>query len=588
MTTADGPVAQPGATIPDDLARAISAARRHAAELLAIPHVVNVRGGWKFVDGRISTEAAVVVSVDRKLAAPPPGEAIPPAVDGVPTDVRTASPVEQLVKLAATQPAAADALDAATVGAAAAEPFLIDQVQAPAADPLAEADLPVITYQPPPGASLAPVTGAVAITCYVAPENGWRKLQPFIAATQSEFVLGMYDFTAPHIFAAAKNVLTGSAATWRQTIGPRESLSTDPSSNKANDLPEATIITGLHAAGGNRFESVFADVGHGHTFSSAYHIKVAVRDQAAVWLSSGNWQSSNVSTLSFFATGADPAQLRRFNREWNVVVESPALAATFRTYLEGDFETAENVAPAPADAVEADLPALVQPIGPDVAADLPAPEPHPSRTFVYTAADPLTIQPILTPDNYLEVVLELLRTRPQRRLYFQNQSLSPNQSPSPRWAELVQLLAGYSQDASLDVRIIIRDIGDVRKTLESIKTAGFDMDRVKVQTDCHTKGIVIDSETVLLGSHNWTNEGVQVNRDASLLIRRPEIARYYERVFLHDWERMARSRIVEDAMPLLAPGGPGGLDPVEVDALGFDAADGEPTRRIAWSDWLPE
>jgi phosphatidylserine/phosphatidylglycerophosphate/cardiolipin synthase-like enzyme len=128
------------------------------------------------------------------------------------------------------------------------------------------------------------------------------------------------------------------------------------------------------------------------------------------------------------------------------------------------------------------------------------------------------------------------------------------------------------------VRIIIRDIGDVRKTLESIKAANFDMDRVKVQTDCHTKGIVIDSETVLLGSHNWTNQGVQVNRDASLLIRRPEIARYYERVFLHDWERMARFRIFEDAMPVLAPNDPG-----ELDALG-DA----PMRTISWSDWQPE
>ena len=27
--------------------------------------------------------------------------------------------------------------------------------------------------------------------------------------------------------------------------------------------------------------------------ASAYHIKVAVRDGAAIWLSSGNWQSSN-------------------------------------------------------------------------------------------------------------------------------------------------------------------------------------------------------------------------------------------------------------------------------------------------------
>jgi phosphatidylserine/phosphatidylglycerophosphate/cardiolipin synthase-like enzyme len=144
----------------------------------------------------------------------------------------------------------------------------------------------------------------------------------------------------------------------------------------------------------------------------------------------------------------------------------------------------------------------------------------------------------------------------------------------------VQLLAGYSQDPALDVRIIIRNIGDIRKTLESIKVAGFDMARVKVQVDCHTKGIVIDSETVLLGSHNWTDQGVQVNRDASLLIRRPEIARYYERVFLHDWERLARFRIDESAMPVPPVAGIGL-------AAGFEPSSPR-ARRIAWSQWLPE
>jgi phosphatidylserine/phosphatidylglycerophosphate/cardiolipin synthase-like enzyme len=50
----------------------------------------------------------------------------------------------------------------------------------------------------------------------------------------------------------------------------------------------------------------------------------------------------------------------------------------------------------------------------------------------------------------------------------------------------------------------------------------------------------VDSEAVLVGSHNWTNQGVTANRDASLIFRHPEIARYYERVFLFDWERLAR------------------------------------------------
>ena len=52
-----------------------------------------------------------------------------------------------------------------------------------------------------------------------------------------------------------------------------------------------------------RFRSEFASIGSGGTFASAYHIKVAVRDHAAFWLSSGNWQSSNQPAIDPLAWG---------------------------------------------------------------------------------------------------------------------------------------------------------------------------------------------------------------------------------------------------------------------------------------------
>jgi hypothetical protein len=40
----------------------------------------------------------------------------------------------------------------------------------------------------------------------------------------------------------------------------------------------------------------------------------------------------------------------------------------------------------------------------------------------------------------------------------------------------------------------------------------------------------------MLGSHNLTNEGALYNRDASLLVRDPAVAAYFEKVFLFDWD----------------------------------------------------
>ncbi|MFZ0750476.1 MAG: phospholipase D-like domain-containing protein, partial [Pyrinomonadaceae bacterium] len=240
----------------------------------------------------------------------------------------------------------------------------------------------------------------------------------------------------------------------------------------------------------------------------------------------------------------------RFNREWHVVCENPILAKRFQVFLDHDFRTAstsEEAALIPETMPELLLPmeALLEEERAAVGLDV-----FPPQKFTFTADSPLTVQPILTPDNYLEVVLKFLRKRPRRTLYFQNQSLNPIKSPTPEFKELMGRLVKYSNDPDLDVRFIFRNIGPIRKKLESLQAAGFNMERIRTQAGCHTKGIIVDSETILLGSHNVTNQGVQANRDASLLIRHAGIAKYYEKVFLHDWEKLSKPTIREELVPI--------------------------------------
>ena len=566
------PAARPGVetAVPAELAAAIESARTFRDMLMQLPQVVSVRGGYRFQDGRITQTPAVVVAVERKLEGLAPAQQIPDVLpDGTPTDVTVADPVERLE---------AQGVTSARVSR---PPLLIDQIQAAAPEAEGLEAVPVITYEPPSGASLAPVTGPMAITCHVSPDAGWSVLRPFLEEAHQEVTLGMYDFTAPHIYQAVRSLLRDSDVLWRQTLGPNESLpgSDDIDSTKANDKPEADIILGLSRVAKERFESTFAHVGAGKTFASAYHIKVAIRDAAATWLSSGNWQSSNQPAIDLLDPAADRKLIPLYNREWHAVIESPELADTFRRYLRHDFETAEQTPEVGLEVAPAALPDLLVPVDELLEEERGAVglEVFPPARFAFGARDPLTVQPILTPDNYLDVVLDLLRKRPNERLYFQNQSLNPVKEPTPAWAELLRLLVEYSNDEALDVRIIFRNIGPIRNKLESLQAAGFNMDRIRVQKGCHTKGIVIDSATVLLGSHNWTNQGVEANRDASLLIDHPEIAGYYERVFLHDWDHLARAAIREEAMPIpVIPG----QETAGAEAVAF--------RRVPWSAWMEE
>lgn len=536
--------------MPDELKRAVEAASAHRARLMQIPQVVAVRAGYLFRNGEITSIPAVVVAI-RTVPGKPFDKAaimaelnIPSTLDGVPVDLEIADPFQQLMSEGVTE--AAPLIRRRPQ-------LLIDEIQASDAEAELMEAIPVITYEPPENGDLSPVTGAMTITCHVSPDAGWKVLKPFLEGTNRKLHLGMYDFTAPHIYRTARTLLKESGVEWQQVLGPKESLPTedDVDSTKANDLKESSVVRGLKRVASDRFNNSFAHVGSGRTFASAYHIKVAVRDDRAFWLSSGNWQSSNQPEIDFFDENADRQLISRFNREWHVVCESPLLAKRFQVFLDHDFETAATTEEA-AVVSELALPALAVPVEEFLEEERAAVglEVFAPQKFTFTAQNPLTVQPILTPDNYLEVVLEFLRKKPRRRLYFQNQSLNPIKSPTPEYAELLKLLARYSKDPDLDVRFIFRNIGPIRKKLESLQAAGFNMSRVRMQSGCHTKGIIVDSETILLGSHNITNSGVEVNRDASLLIRHSGIAQYYERVFLHDWEKLSKPTIREESVPV--------------------------------------
>ena len=78
-----------------------------------------------------------------------------------------------------------------------------------------------------------------------------------------------------------------------------------------------------------------------------------------------------------------------------------------------------------------------------------------------------------------------------------------------------------------------------------------------MQANCHTKGIVVDRRRVLIGSQNWSNHGVSVNRDASLLFEDAPLAEYFAGIFADDWNNLAQPRIGSEWVPVVvaAPGG---------------------------------
>ncbi len=53
----------------------------------------------------------------------------------------------------------------------------------------------------------------------------------------------------------------------------------------------------------------------------------------------------------------------------------------------------------------------------------------------------------------------------------------------------------------------------------------------------------------LVGSHNWTTAGTGYNRDASLIFYDRDIAKFYQDIFLYDWNRIGPAK-VDESLPM--------------------------------------
>lgn len=512
-TTGSGPNPPSPSPIPMPTKEQVFTAVRSARSQLANrDDVVAIKPGYRFENGEITDQRAVVIAVNRKLelgALEARGRTkLPDYIDGVRTDITVAS---------------------------AQDLFGIDMDEA--AQPSWHTN-----YKPRPDLPLTrrPVNGKFVI--HTGPDASWPQLGPFLSKTRKSLVVAMYDFGATNVANGVLDAVKGQAETISMVLQMGGKV-------HDGDLTDAEAVAQIRDAKGNKFDFAPASVGTNGIFDSAYHIKVAVRDHNAMWLSSGNWQSSNQPNVAPLTNKDDaPSALRLYNREWHAILENAELSKLYEDHILRDLEEAKTVTEA--GIVSEQLVFLPANLAMDT---LEAPQ-KPRYFQPLTGERTIDVQPILTPDNYIDVVLPFIQSA-KSRIYFQNQSFN-TRTVGDNYRRLLDALL-EKQKGGLDVRIIFRSFGsEDRDIISNAKDYGFDTNKIRKQKNCHTKGIIIDSEAVLMGSHNWTTAGTGFNRDASLIFYDAEIAKFYEEIFLYDWNRIGPAKIDENLPPpVLAPAG---------------------------------
>ena len=512
------------------VANSIDDAVKAAREMLAgRSDVLEVRSGYRFKNGWITDERVVVIVLRSKLSPEELATAgiapLPREVMGFGIDVRTGSLGEQL-----------RALDVDIV---------IERPARPAA------------YREPkgfdkPGSryALVPVRAKMDAIFHVSPDAGWPELGAFLGRVNDRLTATMYEWEVNHVSDAIEAAVIQDG---------RKLLMVTQKRGVGNGDATESAVKDMQGRLNEKFAHVWASVrGPDRLIQSSYHIKVASRDQTEFWLSSGNWKDSNQPDINPAGDGTTSDKpLREHNREWHAIITNKQLAELFQAYIEFDFEQA-RLHPLPAEEGPAapDIDLFV----PEVAFEVPRARSG-IRYFKPLRLDneELDVQPLLTPDRnvlgqrmFMAAVTAAMQTA-TKKLYVQNQSFSYSGDDNQETTRMLELLRQKQRDG-VDVRIIFRDardfgrrsdLEDQQALIERLKGFGLKVTEnfLRVQAKCHTKGVIIDGEIVILGSQNFTNSGALFNRDASLLIRSPKVASYFQEIFLHDWENLAHNNV---------------------------------------------
>ena len=520
--------------------------RKHLKKF-AKPGVVSVRPGLLISGGMLTHQSAIVVTVRRKIANIPAKEKLPSSVGGIPVDVR---PLSNAEAMRATDPEGfAQELLRVPRGNVPVELHTpnfqrernlkgeligpkVDKAVARVRPQRPGGKMQKSVYQKLPPAQLKPVAQAT-VTCFASPDAGWPNLEPFLKSVNKKLTVGMYEFTAPHIVSAVTATMKGKALNLVLDDPGYDTTARE----QTNDVTEAQLKTAVAKGLNFAWAAEAADKHNSiHLFPSAYHIKVAVADSSAFFLSTGNFNTTNQPNIDPInkPTIKDASTASVSDRDWHVIVESPALAATFESLILRDLQQAlpgQQAAAAP----------VLKGSGNSTGKHFP--KFFPAKKF----SGAMTVQPAVTPDNFGAVILPLIQSA-KSRFWMQTQYIQPSSSfvkdvttlPVAKRSILEKFLDALRilTTNGVDVRIIV----DSRVTSSMIeqlqKTGGLDGKKILRQDHIHNKGMIVDDHTVVIGSQNWSTEGVDTNRDASVVITNPQMVTYWEAIFLSDWQSM--------------------------------------------------
>jgi phosphatidylserine/phosphatidylglycerophosphate/cardiolipin synthase-like enzyme len=379
------------------------------------------------------------------------------------------------------------------------------------------------------------------LIAYASPDSTYAVTRRLFDAAKKEIIIGIYDFSADYMKEIVLNAIRR---------GVKVSLMLDIDSKDEQTLFDELTRFGCN---GVPAPSCASDV---ISYFPSSHEKVIVIDGVWSLIQSGNYSNNSIPFNE--EDGGDPDHFVTGNRDMGVAIRSKPLATFFANLLRSDMKLELD-----AETIEALGVAVKRKKAPDLVEAVPEDLPmqlFPSKTF--NPSGTIRVRPILTPDNYLDVIPALLESATQS-IYMEHQYIRSKQD------EIIKLLTAIrnarARNPALDVRIILGKIfstTDFRKEQDNIanlkQNFGLVLDQniryidTKRFVHCHNKMIIVDGTDVLISSQNWSSTGVGNNREGGVLMHYPDIAQYYATIFESDWST-AQTKIPRPGAAAIGP-----------------------------------
>ncbi len=382
---------------------------------------------------------------------------------------------------------------------------------------------------------------AEEIIAYASPDSTYAVTKRLLDGATSSILIGIYDFTAEYMKTLLLNALSR---------GVKVTLMLDVETTGGEDqLFQELIDMGVEGVPAPACTSRKA------RYFSSCHEKYIIIDGTWTLVQSGNYSNNSIPLNE--KDGGDPNHFVKGNRDSGLAVKSKPLARFFTKVLRSDIAL-ELDAPEPQAAPAPAAPPEV--LWVEAAPKLIPNTLFPSKRFKLSA--PLTVQPVLSPDNYMATIPDVLRVA-KRSILIEQQYIRSNQ---PDIAVLLESIReAIDENPEIDVRIVLGKIfgaADVIKERQNVKQlkAKYGLvlgDNIRyIDTSrfvhCHNKMIVVDGATVLVSSQNWSDAAVTKNREAGLLLTHKGIAKYFTGIFENDWETAFR-KIPVPSKPQVEP-----------------------------------